>query len=269
MKILSKGEYYGIMKSEHNYDGVMLSEYNYLQEETDWHYHENPYLMYVLQGSLFDINKKKQTACSSGSLFFYNWDEPHFNSKHSDHAKGFHIEFERQWFKEKQLDLNLWEGSQLIENPKLHHILAKLYFEFKCDDDYSQVSVELLLLQLCEGIDSIHIIKTLDEPLWIQKLKDILHQVNQNLSLDALSKQLGVHPTHISRAVPKHLKTTLGDYIRQHKVKTAIGYMMNSKLSLTEITYLSGFSDQSHFIRLFKLYIGMTPKQYRRKINAC
>lgn len=267
MKILSKGEYYGAMKSEQNFNGVILSEYNYLNQETDWHFHENPYLMYILQGELFDNNKKKQTACNSGSLFFYNWDEPHFNSRHSNSAKGFHIEFERQWFKDKQLDLNLWEGSQLINNPKLHHILAKLYFEFKCQDEYSQVSVELLLFQLCEGIDSIYIINTLDEPLWIQKLKELVHQNNQNLSLDSLSKELGVHPAHISRAVPKYLKTTLGDYIRQNKVKNAISYMMNSNLSLTDITYICGFSDQSHFIRLFKIYVGMTPKQYRSKIN--
>lgn len=269
MKILSKGEYFGVMKSELNYNGVMLSEYNYLMQDTGWHHHENPYLMYVLHGNLYDTNKKKETACTSGSLFFYNWDEPHYNSKHSDFAKGFHIEFERQWFKDKQLDLNLWEGSQLIKNPNLHHILAKLYFEFKCADDYSQVSVESLVFQLCEGIDSIQIIKTLDEPLWIQKLKEILHQNNQNLSLNSLSKELGVHPAHISRAVPKYLKTTLGDYIRQDKIKTAITYMMSSNLTLTDITYLCGFSDQSHFIRLFKLYIGMTPYQYKRKITSC
>ncbi|WP_323789651.1 AraC family transcriptional regulator [Psychroserpens sp.] len=267
MKILSKGEYYGIMKSEHNYNGVILSEYNYLTQQTDWHYHENPYLMYVLQGNLYDNNKRKQTACTTGSLFFYNWDEPHFNSKHSNFAKGFHIEFERQWFKDKQLDLNLWEGSRLINNPNLHHVLAKLYFEFKCHDDYSQVSTELLLFQFCEGIDSIQFTNTLDEPKWIHKLKEVLHQTNKNLSLESLSKELGVHPAHISRAVPKYLKTTLGDYIRQIKVKNSMSYMMNPSLSLTDITYMCGFSDQSHFIRLFKMYIGMTPNQYRSKIN--
>ncbi|MDG5492353.1 helix-turn-helix transcriptional regulator [Psychroserpens sp. SPM9] len=267
MKILSKGEYYGSMKSEQKCHDVILSEYNYLIPKTDWHYHENPYLMYVLQGDLYDVNKKATTTCGSGSLFFYNWDEPHFNAMHSTSAKGFHIEFDRQWFKNKQLDANLWEGSRLIQHPDLHHIMAKLYFEFKCRDIYSDVSIELLLLQLCEGIDAIHIIKTIDEPLWISKLKEILHQNSHDLNLKSLSEALDVHPAHISRAVPQYLKTTLGDYIRRHKVKQAIGYLMNSNLSLTDITYRCGFSDQSHFTRLFKLYIGMTPKQYKNKMG--
>lgn len=266
MKVLSKGEYYGAMKSVRNYNGVILSEYNYLVEETDWHFHENPYLMYVLQGNLFDTNKKMQTTCKPGSLFFYNWDEPHFNSRYSDFAKGFHIEFERQWFIDKRLNIDLWEGSRLLMNPSLHHLLAKIYFEFKCEDVYSEISIELLLFQLCERIDAYHLIKTIDEPLWLNKLKELLHQNHETLSLKSLSKQLGVHPAHISRAVPKYLNTTLGDYIRQQKVKNAISYILNSNLSLTDIAYICGFSDQSHFIRVFKIYIGMTPRQYRNKI---
>lgn len=266
MRVLTKGEYYGSMKSVRNYNGVILSEYNYLVQKTDWHFHENPYLMYVLQGHLYDTNKKTQTRCPSGSLFFYNWDEPHFNSKHSKFAKGFHIEFERQWFLDKKLNTDLWKGSQLLMNPKFHHLLAKIYFEFKCEDIFSEVSIELLLFQLCESIADFHLIRTVDEPLWLYKLKALLHENHDSLSLNDLSKQLGVHPAHISRAVPKYLNTTLGDYMRQQKVKNAINYILNSNLSLTDIAYVCGFSDQSHFIRVFKMYIGMTPRQYRNKI---
>ena len=61
MKVLKKGEYFGLMQKEVDVDGVLLSEYAYKQENTDWHYHENPYFMYVLQGQLFDSNKKIET----------------------------------------------------------------------------------------------------------------------------------------------------------------------------------------------------------------
>jgi AraC family transcriptional regulator len=65
--------------------------------------------------------------------------------------------------------------------------------------------------------------------------------------------------------MPKYLKTTLGDYVRQQKIKVAVVHLVNSKLSLTEIAYASEFSDQSHFIKVFKMYIGMTPSQFRNK----
>ncbi len=267
MKILTKGNYYGSMKSEIDFNGIIFSEYNYIMPKTDWHLHENPYLMYVLKGYLYDINKKQKTPCSSGTLLFHNWQDPHCNFTESTEARGFHIEFDKNWFKEKQININLWEGSQKIENPKLHHLLAKLYSEFKYKDEYSEVSIELLLLQLCENIESIQPTKNNNEPLWINSLKEILHQNSENLSLEYLSSQLGLHPVHLSRVIPKYFSTTLGDYSRQIKIKNAINFMVSSKKSLTDISYECGFYDQSHFTRTFKSYMGMTPRQFRNKCD--
>ncbi len=269
MKVLGKGEYYGTMQSEYKIDGIVLSEYDYLIARTDWHYHENPYLMYVLAGNLYDVNKKEKTNCSTGSLLLHNWQEPHLNAKDSSYARGFHIEFESSWFDNRKLDIKLWEGSQHIEHPKLHHLLAKLYAEFKIQDAYSQLSIETLLFQMCENIGNDPSIDNTEEPTWIHRLKEILHHDTESINLQSLSHQLGVHPGHISRAVPKYLSTTLGDYIRQLKIKKAIPLLLSPQLSYADITYDCGFADQSHFIRTFRTYLGMTPKQYRSKILRC
>ena len=267
MKISTKGEYYGAMQLEQNYSGVLVSEYDYFMPATDWHYHENPYFMYVLQGDVEDINKQQKRNCPSGTLIFHNWQEPHLNTKKSSTARGFHIEFERNWFTERKIDIDLWEGTQIVDNPKIHHLLAKLYSEFRFQDDLSEVSIELLLFQICENIESNQSSKNQKVPLWIDALKDILNQENEDLSLQYLSNQLGVHPAHISRAIPKYFSSTLGDYIRQQKIKKAINLIHHSSYSFQDITFGCGFSDQSHFIRTFKHYLGMTPKQYRNRIK--
>jgi AraC-like DNA-binding protein len=199
----------------------------------------------------------------------HNWNEQHFNTKESSFARGFHIEFERKWFDQKKLDVNLWEGSQLIEDPEMHQILAKLYFEFKSPDAYSEVTIDLLLLQLCEKSQKTDQNTSTPEPDWILSLKELLHEEVEDLSLEGLSGVLGVHPVHLSRSVPKYLNTTLGDYIRQQKIKKALGYLMDPSHSLTEITYLCGFSDQSHFTRTFKSYFHKTPKDFRKRLFAC
>ena len=38
--------------------------------------------------------------------------------------------------------------------------------------------------------------------------------------------------------------------------------------NLTEVGLDSGFADQSHFIRVFKAYTGLSPLQYRRRVTA-
>ena len=263
MKILTAGKYYGAKKSEIDLTGVILSEYDYLAPCTDWHFHENPYLMYVLQGDLFDINKKSKSHCNSGSLIFHNWQEAHYNTKETSFARGFHIEFPKQWFNQRKLDINLWEGSRLINHPKLHYLLGKLYFEFKCQDSYTELSVELLLLQFCENIQTFEF-SPKHEPSWVESLRQILYEDSENLTLKSLSSQLGVHPIHISRAVPKYFGSSLGDYIRQQKIKQALKYILQRGYSLTEIANICGFSDQSHFTRTFKTYLNQTPSAFRK-----
>jgi AraC-like DNA-binding protein len=267
MKTLTKGTYYGSMKKERNENGIILSEYDYFEERTDWHFHENPYFMYVLEGDMMDCNKKVKTLCPSGSLMFNNWQEPHYGSKHSDKARGFHMEFERSWFEKSNIDIALWEGSQLIRNPKLHHILAKLYAEFKYADAYSEVSIELLIAELCDNIEKESVYKFKGNPLWLAPFIEIVHQNIEPLNLKYLSDKLGIHPGHLSRAVPKYFSTTLGDYIRQIKTKKAVDLMLSTKASLFDISYQCGFSDQSHFTRTFKKYFGMTPKQFKKKCD--
>jgi len=267
IKILTKGEYYGSQNSKASFNGVLLSHYTYTVPKTDWHYHENPYFMYVLHGDMMDCNTKVKTLCPSGSLMFNNWQEPHYGSKHSDKASGFHLEFEKNWLKKNGISLNLLEGSQLIQNPKLHLLFAKLYREFSLSDIYSEVSVEVLLLQICETLSSLKEINTQNNLTWVNRLKELLHYDTSTLSLDYLSNELKIHPVHISRVASKYLSMSLGEYIRQHKIKKALPLLLDSSNSLTEIAYKVGFSDQSHFNRVFKSFFKMSPSLYRKSVK--
>lgn len=264
-KILSKGSYYGKCKSELDNFGAVFSEYGYHLPKTDWHYHENPYFMYVLDGNLKDINKGGTTLCPSGSLLFHNWQEMHMNTKETSLAKGFHIELDRNWFEKKKLTRNLWEGSGLMKDPRLYQTLAKIYYEFKCNDKYATISLDLLVLQLCEEVWGEDLTPIKVEPKWVEKLRQLIYDDPNDLTLSSLSKTLSVHPVHLSRSIPKYLNTTLGDYIRSHKIKKAIHLLGNQNYSLTEIAHLCGFSDQSHFTRTFKYYFKEPPKAFRQK----
>jgi len=51
--------------------------------------------------------------------------------------------------------------------------------------------------------------------------------------------------------------------IRYKKYLHTIHLIHHSCLSLTEIAYDSGFSDQSHFIKTFKSFAQIKPNEYR------
>jgi AraC-like DNA-binding protein len=106
-------------------------------------------------------------------------------------------------------------------------------------------------------------------PGWVKELKEIIQdQIDTNLSLSNISKSLDIHPSYLSREFSKHFDNlSFGEYIRKLRIEKAIELMKTSPYSLTEIAYLTGFSDQSHFTRIFKKHTGQNPSAYRKKIR--
>lgn len=107
-------------------------------------------------------------------------------------------------------------------------------------------------------------------PEWATELKEMIQDqldTNMTLSLQQVSEELEINPTYLSREFSKYFDNlTFGDYIRKLRIEKAISLMTDSAYSLTEIAYLTGFSDQSHFNRIFKKQTGQNPSVYKKSI---
>lgn len=105
-------------------------------------------------------------------------------------------------------------------------------------------------------------------PDWVKELKEIIQdQVDTNLSLTDISKSLDIHPSYLSREFSKHFNNlSFGEYIRKLRIEKAIELIKAESYSLTEVAYLTGFSDQSHFTRIFKQHTGKNPSAYKKEL---
>lgn len=71
--------------------------------------------------------------------------------------------------------------------------------------------------------------------------------------IEIFRKAIGITPLH---------------YLHIHKIDEAKKMIREQPaVSLTDIGYMLGFYDQSHFIRIFKSHAGCTPFQYRSGLN--
>jgi AraC-like DNA-binding protein len=106
-------------------------------------------------------------------------------------------------------------------------------------------------------------------PAWVQELKDLIQDhIDDNLSLKELSKGLEISPSYLSREFSRYFEDlSFGEYIRKQRIERAMELMKTPNYSLTEIAYLTGFSDQSHFTRIFKQHTGKNPSEYRRALR--
>jgi len=265
MKQSLKGEFYGQTNTTINLEGITLTDTVYTHDKVDWHYHKNAYFTFILQGNVIEGNKKEIYNCSAGDLLFHNWQEPHYNIKPEGFTRGFHIEIEEKWFSELDFKTKDLQGSIKIADPDLKFLLYKIFRETKENESSTLLSVQTLLLETLSKMIHHQKNDSQKKPNWVSELNNILNdQFSDSLSLDYLSKQLHIHPVHLSRDFSKYFNSGLGEYIRKIKIQKSLELISQKKLDLTAIAFECGFSDQSHFTRCFKEINGITPSQYRK-----
>ena len=105
-------------------------------------------------------------------------------------------------------------------------------------------------------------------PSWVKDLKEIIQdQIDTQFAFDLkkISNDLELNPSYLSREFSKYFEDlNFGEYVRKLRIEKAINLIQNSTYTLTEIAYMTGFSDQSHFTRIFKLHTGKNPSSYRK-----
>lgn len=106
----------------------------------------------------------------------------------------------------------------------------------------------------------------------IRVFKDLLtfleSQYAQPLSLEAMARQAGMSPKYFCRFFRSLTGRTPIDYLNAYRIEQACTQMAAFDRSVTETAFACGFNDLSYFIRTFKKYKGITPKQYLLQVSG-
>ena len=96
--------------------------------------------------------------------------------------------------------------------------------------------------------------------------KKVLDYMEQNyaesISLDQLSKIAGMTPKYFCRYFKGMTQRTPIDYLNYYRIEISCELLSSRFVSVTEAAQKCGFHDASYFVKLFRRYKGVTPKQY-------
>ena len=98
-------------------------------------------------------------------------------------------------------------------------------------------------------------------------LKHIGLHAHEICSVEELAQQFYLSPQYLSSLFKKHVGVNVNHYLRIKKIAMA-KQLLEQGCSVAEACYECGFSDSSHFIKTFKGYVGMTPKQYKQALQG-
>lgn len=103
---------------------------------------------------------------------------------------------------------------------------------------------------------------------WIDKIIQIIENENNSFhTLQSLSERVHVHPIYIARAFKEKKGLTVGEFQLKIKLENATSMLMNSNLTISEISIMNGFFDDAHFIRSFKSAYAISPHQFRLSLK--
>jgi hypothetical protein len=172
------------------------------------------------------------------------------------------------WAISAGLSYNITNDQELLEQGMLIYDALYSWAKHLQHEKHTQNPAENLLLDVYKKFLKS---KTGKIPMWAKELKEIIQDqidTNLTLSLKEVSQSLHVHPSYLSREFSKYFNDlSFGDYIRKLRIEKAIQLLNNPKYSLSEIAYLTGFSDQSHFTRIFKKVTGKNPSSFKKNIS--
>ena len=103
----------------------------------------------------------------------------------------------------------------------------------------------------------------------LRRVREHIEQhLSQRIELAALARLAGLSECHFSRAFKQSTGLPPHRYLITRRITVAAGLVSDTDRALSEIALNVGFSDQSHFTRLFSTLIGETPRAFRRSKPA-
>jgi AraC family transcriptional regulator len=202
------------------------------------HAHESGQICFVLEGTYSERRRDGEHEMRPGSVLFHDPGERHANSFSRGGALAIVVSFAPDRWR------HATRRSQLAEA-----------IQREITHGGSSALDGLALLTLAH----------LSRPAWFA---DAIAAVERRyatpaVSLRAIASAVGVHPATLSAAFRRYRKTSVGDSIRDMRMKRAME-LLRGDMPLAEIAHACGFSDQAHFTRVFAKVMGTTPGAFRR-----
>lgn len=101
-------------------------------------------------------------------------------------------------------------------------------------------------------------------------MERIMKVVNENMSdsdfnVEKMCDEVGVSRTQLHRKLKEMTGVPTSEFLRNIRLNEAARLIRERKINITQVSYMVGFANNSHFSTAFKKYFGMSPTEYAAK----
>jgi AraC family transcriptional regulator len=225
------------------------------------HAHQNANIALIRQGSFLETVGRSEWTCKAGNAIFKPAGADHSNRYGRAGMKCLLIELPPAALGDDDVAVGLAETT-VMQDGRLAHLGEALHQEMNATDASAALAAEGLVLQILATMLRMKSPRETQAPRWLSQFRAALHdRSSDTFRIGDLARELGVHPTHAVREFRRRYGTTPGDYVRRIRIDRACDLLRRGSTPASAAA-AAGFSHQSHFTRLLKRYLSVTPRQY-------
>ena len=170
-----------------------------------------------------------------------------------------------------------------MHNPSVFTVIVSGYNDFEYARAAIQNDAVDYLLKPVNSEELAHLLKRLESMLLARERQiaprreaspaEIVDSVmiylrenyDQQIDFSAIAERQAVSAPYLTRLFHEHAGTTPSRYLSDYRMQQAKKLLLDSQLSIKEISGRVGYSDPFHFSKSFKSAVGVSPAQFRER----
>ncbi len=152
----------------------------------------------------------------------------------------------------------------------INHIFSELY---TVPNEIKRGYFKLKILELFLFLSTVDVSQNFEVPQYLSRaqvecVKQIKHylvsHLDQQLTLNELSRQFGISLTAMKTCFKGVYGTTIFSFVRGYRMQIAAQMLLEGKENVTEVAGRVGYSNASKFAAAFKKELAVSPMQYKK-----
>ena len=124
---------------------------------------------------------------------------------------------------------------------------------------FSQKLYEILLLLMSDGEPE----ERTENSYLTAAVRYVKAHYNENISVEGISDHIGISRKYLFAIFKKLKGVSPKEYIIDYRIRRAKELLSNTDISIANVAYSVGYSDPLMFSKMFKIRVGVSPREYR------
>lgn len=251
------------------------------------HWHDEVEIIYIKKGNITIYIGDENFPAEEGDLFFVNSGELHFMESDDMGVEYYTLLFPLSFLSfqieddlEQDVFMPLRQRKLLFPlqlkrfkmEKQMTDLIRKVIMVNDEKETGYQLRTRILLLELIEsllkedGLQQANMLHSMG--MQRELLAYIQQHYTEKITLAMLAQEFHLSEKYISWYFKEHFSISFIQYVSHLRMTKAKELLLGTELSVTEVALSCGYPSVNLFIRGFKEMHGVTPLQYRKRVNA-